>query len=63
MQSIRSELAGLKQTVDTRLYDTRLIWEKVQAGISQLQEAQKSLSERVEELRDEMRTGFRNLKR
>jgi predicted nucleic acid-binding Zn-ribbon protein len=77
VQAIRSELADLKQTVDTRLYDTRPIWEKVQADIAQLQEGQKSLSEgqtslsasqrRCEErlgaLRDEMRTGFRDLKR
>jgi uncharacterized coiled-coil DUF342 family protein len=70
VQSMRSELAELKQTVDTRLYDTRPIWEKVQADITVLQEGQKSLSdnqkrfdERLEALRDEMRTGFRNLKR
>ena len=63
VQAIRSELSDLKQTVDERLYDTRPIWEKVQADIAQLQDGQKSLSERMEALRDEMRTGFRNLKR
>ncbi|MBD0371075.1 MAG: hypothetical protein ICV60_09595 [Pyrinomonadaceae bacterium] len=63
VQAIRSELADLRQTVDARLYDTRPIWEKVQADITQLQEGQKSLSERMEGLRDETRTGFRNLNR
>jgi chromosome segregation ATPase len=84
VQSMRSELAELKQTVDTRLYDTRPIWEKVQVDITQLQEGQNSLSEevkslsenqkrfeerqhrfeeRLEAVRDETRTGFRDLKR
>lgn len=45
VQAIRSELADLKQTVDARLYDTRPIWEKVQADIGQLQEGQTSLAE------------------
>jgi flagellar capping protein FliD len=70
VQAIRSELADLKQTVDARLYDTRPIWEKVQTDIGQLQEGQTSLSagqqrfeERLETVRDEMRTGFRDLKR
>lgn len=77
VQAIRKELSDLKQTVDARLHDTRPIWEKVQADIAQLQEGQKSLAEsqqrveerqrrfeeRLEELRFDMRTGFRNLKR
>lgn len=63
MQAVRSELTDLKQTVDACLYHTRPIWEKVQADITQLQEGQKSLSERMEALRDEVRTGFRDLKR
>lgn len=91
VQAIRAELADLKQTVDARLYDTRPVWEKVQADIAQLQEGQQSLAEgqqslaenqqslsvsqqslvanqqrfeeRLEALRDDMRTGFRNLKR
>jgi predicted nucleic acid-binding Zn-ribbon protein len=77
VQAIGSELADLKQTVDSRFHDTRPIWEKVQADIGQLQEGQKSLAEgqsslsasqqrfeeRLEALRDEMRTGFRDLKR
>jgi len=74
---MRSELAELKQTVELRLHDTRPIWEKVQADIAQLQEGQaqlqegqqglvtgqKQLEEKLEALRDETRTGFRNLKR
>lgn len=70
VQAIRSELADLKQTVNVRLYDTRPIWEKVQADVTVLQEGQRSLAEnqrrfeeRLEALRDETRTGFRNLKR
>ena len=63
IKAIRSELSDLKQVVDARLFDTRPIWEKVQADIAQLQEGQKSLADRVEALREEMRTGFRNLKR
>jgi uncharacterized coiled-coil DUF342 family protein len=70
VQSVRAELAELKQTVEARLHDTRPIWEKVQADIAQLQEgqqrletSQKGLEEKLEALRDDMRTGFRNLKR
>jgi chromosome segregation ATPase len=77
VKAIRLELADLKQAVDARLYDTRPIWEKVQADVSQLQEGQQHLAagqqrfeerqqrfeERIEALRDEMRTGFRDLKR
>jgi chromosome segregation ATPase len=63
VQAMRSELVDLKQTVDARLYDTRPIWEKVEADMAGLQEGQRGLSERMEALRDEMRTGFRNLKR
>ena len=77
VQSVRAELAELKQTVEARLHDTRPIWEKVQADIAQLQEGQQRLEtsqkgleagqqrleEKLEALRDDMRTGFRNLKR
>jgi peptidoglycan hydrolase CwlO-like protein len=70
VQSLSSRVEGLERKVEERLYDTRPIWEKVQADIGQLQEGQKSLSasqqrfeERLEALRDEMRTGFRDLKR
>ena len=63
MQAIRTELSELKQTVNARLHDTRPIWEKVQADIAHLQEGQQQLDKRLEALRDETRTGFRNLKR
>ena len=84
VQSFRSELTELKQTVEARLHDTRPIWEKVQADIAQLQEGQqnletgqqnlaasqqrleagqKRLEEKLEALRDDTRTGLRNLKR
>jgi predicted nucleic acid-binding Zn-ribbon protein len=84
VQNLSSRVEGLERKVEERLYDTRPIWEKVQADIAQLQEGQQSLSEgqtslsagqkrleekqqrfeeRLEALRDEVRTGFRDLKR
>ena len=63
VQSVRTELAELKQTVEARLHDTRPIWEKVQADIAQLHEGQQRIEEKLEALRDDTRTGLRNLKR
>ena len=70
IQSLRTELTELKQTVEARLHDTRPIWERVQtdlekvkADITQLQEGQQRIEVRLEALRDETRTGLRNLKR
>lgn len=63
VQNLSRRVEGLEKRVEERLYDTRPIWEKVQADITELQEGQKSLSESVEALRDDTRTGFRNLKR
>lgn len=63
VQTFRTELADLKQTVEARLHDTRPIWEKVQADIAQLQEGQQRIEEKLEALRDDTRTGLRNLKR
>ncbi len=63
VQTFRTELAELKQTVEARLHDTRPIWEKVQADIAQLQEGQQRIEEKLEALRDDTRTGLRNLKR
>ncbi|HWT01857.1 MAG TPA: hypothetical protein VN256_16540 [Pyrinomonadaceae bacterium] len=63
VQSFRAELADLKQTVEARLHDTRPIWEKVLTDIAQLQEGQQRIEERIEALRDDTRTGLRNLKR
>lgn len=77
IQSISTELADLKQTVNARLHDTRPIWEKfltgvaqpqsditqLKADVAQLQEGQRRLEDKLEVLRDETRTGLRNLKR
>jgi hypothetical protein len=70
LQGLSGRVESLEQKVDARLYDTRPIWEKVQADISQLQEGQHRLEdgqrrfeERLEALHDDMRAGFRNLKR
>jgi predicted nucleic acid-binding Zn-ribbon protein len=70
VQTFRTELADLKQTVEARLHDTRPIWEKVQADIAQLQadiaqlqKGQQRIEEKLEALRDDTRTGLRNLKR
>jgi septation ring formation regulator EzrA len=70
VQTFRSELAELNQTVEARLHDTRPIWEKVQADlekvradITQLQEGQQRIEQKLEALRDDTRTGLRNLKR
>ena len=77
VRSLESRLQSLESKVEERLYDTRPIWEKVEADIARLQEGQQRLEqghqqlderlqrldERLEALRDETRTGFRNLKR
>jgi len=55
IQAIRSELSELRNTVETRLYDTRPIWEKVQADIGQLQAGQQSLQAGQDSLRGEVR--------
>lgn len=47
--AIQGELAELKQTVDARLYDTRPLWEGVQAQLT--------------ELKTEVDKGFRNVAR
>ncbi|HZE69472.1 MAG TPA: hypothetical protein VE135_08130 [Pyrinomonadaceae bacterium] len=43
IQAIRAELSDLRSIVETRIYDTRPIWEKVQADIAQLQAGQARL--------------------
>ncbi len=60
---LSTRVEGLERKVEERLYDTRPIWEKVQADITVFQENQKRFEERLEALRDETRTGFRHLKR
>ncbi len=70
LERLSSRVESLEKKVEERLYDTRPIWEKVQADIIVLQENQQRFEERqqrfdekLEALRDETRTGFRNLKR
>ena len=70
VRSLESRLQNLESKVEERLYDTRPIWERVEADSAQLKEGQQRLEqgqqrldERIEALRDETRTGFRNLKR
>jgi chromosome segregation ATPase len=45
LESVEQKLGSLEQKVEERLYDTRPIWEKVQADIAGLQEGQRSLQE------------------
>ena len=63
LSNLENRSASLESKVEERLYDTRPMWEKVEADIARLQEGQHRLDERIEALRDETRTGFRNLKR
>lgn len=70
VQSLESRLQSLESKVEERLYDTRPIWEKVEAdiarlqeGLQRLEEGQQRFDDRLEALRDETRTGWRNLKR
>jgi len=52
---------GLEQKVEERLYDTRPIWEKVQADIARLQEGQDALRSEVHEMNKEQRDTGRKL--
>lgn len=70
VNNLSGRMESLEKKVEERLYDTRPIWEKVLLDIGELQEAQKRfelgqqrLEEKLEALRDETRTGMRNLKR
>ena len=70
VQNLSGRMESLEKKVEDRLYDTRPIWEKVLVDITQLQEGQqrleagqRRLEEKLEALRDETRTGMRNLKR
>ena len=53
--SLDQRVGSLDQKVEERLYDTRPIWEKVNANIVQLQEGQQRLEEGMEFLRGESR--------
>ncbi len=55
VQSLDLRVGNLEQKVEERLYDTRPIWEKVNADIGQLQEGQQRLEQGQEFLRGEMR--------
>lgn len=63
VKDLQVRLGSLEQKVEERLYDTRPIWEKVVADIEQLQKGQHALQENFQGLHDEMRKGFRDLKR
>ena len=70
VQNLSARLESLEQKVEERLYDTRPIWEKVQADIAGLQEGQLSLKEsqqRLQESQDalarEINTHWRDMNR
>jgi chromosome segregation ATPase len=52
---VDARLGSLENKVDARLHDTRPIWEKVQADITQLQEGQETLRQDVRDVRTELR--------
>jgi chromosome segregation ATPase len=52
---VEARLGSLENKVDARLHDTRPIWAKVQADITQLQEGQRQLQEGQETLRQDVR--------
>ena len=59
MESLEQRFGSLEQKVEERLYDTRPIWEKVQADITRLQEGQESLRKDVQQ----MNTHWRDMNR
>ena len=63
VKDLQVRLGSLEQKVEERLYDTRPIWEKVVTDVALLQKGQESLQENFQGLHDEMRKGFRDLKR
>ncbi|MCA1578109.1 MAG: hypothetical protein LC794_12200 [Acidobacteria bacterium] len=60
-EKIEHRLDRLEQTVDERLYDTRPIWEKVLADVSQLQQGQEQLQRGQELLTAEVRSVRRDV--
>jgi len=50
IQAVRAELSDLRNAVETRLYDTRPIWEEATADVSKLTDGQEELKESVESL-------------
>jgi uncharacterized membrane-anchored protein YhcB (DUF1043 family) len=65
MADVKVRLANLEQKVEERLYDTRPIWEKLTAEISQLQEGMReiktSLTEEMREIKTHLRDIYRRL--
>ncbi len=59
VRGLQAEITELKEKVETRLYDTRPIWERALAELSELREGQGQIRAQVDELRvrvDELRT-------
>ena len=66
VQAVRVELSDLRDTVNTRLYDTRPMWEKMEAGLTQLKTDVTELKTDVTELKTgvrEIRTHQRDMNR
>jgi hypothetical protein len=68
VQALEGHIQHLEQRVEERLYDTRPIWEKVVADISQMHESQQRLEEGqrllqadVREIRTSQRGGLRRM--
>jgi septal ring factor EnvC (AmiA/AmiB activator) len=61
LESLEQRFVSLEQKVEDRLYDTRPIWEKVQADIARLQDGQESLRKDVRELNTHWRDMNRKL--
>lgn len=56
VESLEQRIGQLEQKVEERMYDTRPIWEKVQADIAGLQEGQRSLQEGQRSLQEGQRS-------
>ena len=70
VESLDARLTSLENKVETRLYDTRPIWEQVvadiarlQTDVTQLKEGQQKQQEGQQAFHIEMRTEMRNLNR
>ncbi len=50
VQAVRAELSDLRNTVETRLFDTRPIWEKASADVAHLIEGQRGLTADIAQL-------------
>jgi peptidoglycan hydrolase CwlO-like protein len=55
VQNLSTRIESLERKVEERLYDTRPIWEKVQADIARLQEGLDALRSEVHEMNKEQR--------